>query len=756
MFLAILVVGFTSYSISHSALTTQISEEKLNTLTQTRNNADSILKEIEKTFIKESVNPRLLKFASAPFGEDHSQLKQTIKELVNIKNASKLIYSVYVYLPEQNLIITTEDGFWAIDAFYDVSWLDAMSQDHAGNWTTSRSLTTFWGETVNVATYITRVPFQEYMDKSSNLLIVNIYEKELLKLIEGHSVPDPGSSCIIDEEGRVVAHRDKALLGKQLDYDRSVMDQILGQKSTAFYFETPQGSFLASNVRSDYNRWNYLSIIPERQIIRPIVYLRLISIAVAIICIILGLIAAYIISTKIYKPISDTISSAKIYGAEVDAAIGEQDTKDEMAFLSATIKQIVEKNKNLTHTMQKNEGVMKERFIMDLLLSPSMDEIQLESKLSLFSISFPHKNYYILVILLDKFNTVARLYSDKERALMYLGIKNISEETLNDHANGILVQTEKDKFAALVNCSSPFSTVRSMADKIREKVQALMGFTVTIGISSDFNSLNETSLMYGEASDHARSRIVLGGNRVISDQDVSRSGTGIYSGSSLREDQIITYIRQGNVQEAIRHIQKAIYLIQKEPGYPQEEIHQFFYSILYGSIKAVNENGWSISDIFSGSCDLYRDLMEHDTLSDIFDWLCSILVRMSSFIAEKKESKNCSLIESILKYMHENYHKDISLNAMAEYVSLSTPYLSKLFKSETGENFLEYLTKIRIDKSKELLMDQSDKIAAIAEKVNFGNVQNFIRIFKKYEGMTPGQFREMKIKESLAQQDGKR
>jgi YesN/AraC family two-component response regulator len=122
---------------------------------------------------------------------------------------------------------------------------------------------------------------------------------------------------------------------------------------------------------------------------------------------------------------------------------------------------------------------------------------------------------------------------------------------------------------------------------------------------------------------------------------------------------------------------------------------------------------------------------------------------MSQFIAKKKASKNTTLIEAVLKYLNLNYDKDISLNSMADYISLSAPYLSKLFKDEIGENFLEYLTKMKIAKSKELLRQSEFKIAMIAEKVNLGNAQNFIRIFKKYEGLTPGQYRKEYIKESL-------
>lgn len=752
MFVAILIVGFISYSISFSALTTQISYEKVNTLTQTRNTADVTLKEIEKTFIAESINPQMLKFTANPADEDYELLKQTVKELVNIKNSNRYIFSVYVYMPDHNMIVTTEDGFWKINDFYDISWIKKIKKDEGGSWLTTRTIKTFSGEKLGVVTYITPIPFDAHMDEACNLLAVNVYEKELLKLVQEHNSLTSGQSFIIDADGKVITHKDKELLGNDLKFDEGVVDKILSEKSGSFTFKSADGRYLASHMKSDYNKWNYISIIPEKQITKPILNLRVINIIVAMICMLLGLIAAYIVSSRIYRPISETILSAKKYMTEIGPLTEDKHAKNEMDFLSATIEQIVEKNKNLRSTMQKNEAALKEGFILDLLLSSSIDEIQLENKFLQFNISFPYPNFYVLVVLVDKYSGLTREYSERDRSLYFFGLKNISEEVLNNNSYGVMVQTDKDKFAAVLNCAQDIDSVIAVADKIRENIKNIFKFTVTIGISSSFSTPNEIGFMYNEAVDFAKSRIVLDGDRIISKKDIAQRGNDTILILSSREEQIFNNIKQGNINEAIKNIEKAVNTIRKEPGYPAEEILQFFYSILYTSIRAVNENGWSVSDIFGDNCSLYRDLVENDTVADISGWINEILMRMSNFIIEKKESKNYSLIESILNYMHANYNKDISLNSMADYVSLSTPYLSKLFKSETGENFLEYLTKLRIEKSKELLLDPDYKITTISEKVNFGNAQNYIRIFKKYEGMTPGQYREMSIKESLNRQ----
>ena len=75
-------------------------------------------------------------------------------------------------------------------------------------------------------------------------------------------------------------------------------------------------------------------------------------------------------------------------------------------------------------------------------------------------------------------------------------------------------------------------------------------------------------------------------------------------------------------------------------------------------------------------------------------------------------------------------------------MNLSPYYFSKLFKEETGENFIEYLTKLRIQKAKELLVDKEKSMKEICGQVGYSDPNYFSRIFKKSVGVTPTEYRE--------------
>ncbi|MBW7452749.1 response regulator [Paenibacillus sepulcri] len=99
------------------------------------------------------------------------------------------------------------------------------------------------------------------------------------------------------------------------------------------------------------------------------------------------------------------------------------------------------------------------------------------------------------------------------------------------------------------------------------------------------------------------------------------------------------------------------------------------------------------------------------------------------------------IIETALRYIHDNYHLGISLNSVAEHIYLNPSYFSRLFHAEVGETLSRYLIRIRIAKAKELLEQTLLKIYEIADRVGYKDFRHFVKIFKEYEGMTPAQFR---------------
>ena len=99
------------------------------------------------------------------------------------------------------------------------------------------------------------------------------------------------------------------------------------------------------------------------------------------------------------------------------------------------------------------------------------------------------------------------------------------------------------------------------------------------------------------------------------------------------------------------------------------------------------------------------------------------------------------VISGITRYMQEHLAEEISLSVLADEFHLSAQYVSQLFKNEIGVNFLAYLTNIRMEKAKNLLLSTSLSIADISEQCGYADYRVFTKVFKKAEGITPSRYR---------------
>lgn len=120
--------------------------------------------------------------------------------------------------------------------------------------------------------------------------------------------------------------------------------------------------------------------------------------------------------------------------------------------------------------------------------------------------------------------------------------------------------------------------------------------------------------------------------------------------------------------------------------------------------------------------------------------------RVSS--ASEPEKQEERTITGITKYLQEHLAEDLSLSVLAEEFHLNPQYISQLFKNEIGVNFLTYLTNIRMEKAKKLLLSTSLSVAEVAEKSGYGDYRVFSKVFKKSEGITPSQYRRDFLEET--------
>ena len=133
------------------------------------------------------------------------------------------------------------------------------------------------------------------------------------------------------------------------------------------------------------------------------------------------------------------------------------------------------------------------------------------------------------------------------------------------------------------------------------------------------------------------------------------------------------------------------------------------------------------------------------TLRELEDYYLQFFANLAAMILPQSVYAVDDIIEKIQIYMRRNYQKDLTQEFVSSLFCINRSYLSTLFKSRTGEKFVDYLNNIRILRSQELLAHTDRKMYQIARAVGYDNVKYFFRVFKKNTGITPEQFRQRHV-----------
>ena len=172
-----------------------------------------------------------------------------------------------------------------------------------------------------------------------------------------------------------------------------------------------------------------------------------------------------------------------------------------------------------------------------------------------------------------------------------------------------------------------------------------------------------------------------------------------------------------DVAGALSCAEEFIRWMEKQPGVDLEDMRIKILELVMGVEKKAFFAG-TVKYAISCRRNYIHEIQEYTDIEGMKKWFLG------------KTSEICS------------YKKDISLDEVSREVDISPYYFSKLFKQETGGNFIEYLTEVRLRNARELLKDSGLSIKEICAESGYSDPNYFSRIFKKYEGVTPSEFRE--------------
>ncbi|KYH29457.1 response regulator transcription factor [Clostridium colicanis] len=192
-----------------------------------------------------------------------------------------------------------------------------------------------------------------------------------------------------------------------------------------------------------------------------------------------------------------------------------------------------------------------------------------------------------------------------------------------------------------------------------------------------------------------------------------------------------------NMEKNLKHI---FFNILEGNRSNYEIVKQVSIDIVLKAVNMLNEYNISFENVLNSDLDAYKKSYTASNIKEAYDWVHKILSNILDAIKEAVMEANETGIEKAIEYIEEHFCENISLSDVAKRVYLSESYLSRKFKKVKGMGFVEYITKLRMEKAIEDLKNPNIKIADLASKLGYPNYRYFSQSFKKYTNYTPSEF----------------
>ncbi|WP_136605676.1 helix-turn-helix domain-containing protein [Paenibacillus dokdonensis] len=174
----------------------------------------------------------------------------------------------------------------------------------------------------------------------------------------------------------------------------------------------------------------------------------------------------------------------------------------------------------------------------------------------------------------------------------------------------------------------------------------------------------------------------------------------------------------------------------------REILLEAYFSISSSFLYMAHKNGLHLASLFGTG---YLHLEEARLIRSeehLQQWTFRILGDLQPMMERVTNDGHSGMIKRLQQFIQERLHKDVSLQMLADHVYVHPTHLSRIYKMETGENISDYLCRLRMEKAAHLLTTGDRKIYEIAEQTGYRNPHYFIKVFKKYYGLTPQEYRE--------------
>lgn len=382
-------------------------------------------------------------------------------------------------------------------------------------------------------------------------------------------------------------------------------------------------------------------------------------------------------------------------------------------------------------------------------LLESRIESTLDSLITYFSRQELDTPFNCYVILIDDYSRILNQYDDDELEEFTKHVLDIIKGRLNIETRHYTLPLSPGEYCLIVERLGKADRenrikTSTLLKNIQLSLETYLNIHVTIGVNDIATNLNKLKSSYDLAKECAEFRYIYGKGRIIYPEDVRLVKRTESKSIVTSVDNLLKALEQLDPIWVDKELDLLLNEIGSYKGRSLNSIIGNYMELLLTIIISLRNLNNDLMDAFDHQTDFYKILNNFDTKEELHQWFKNFVKNLMLYMIDNAKNEVSVNILQSQKYIDSNYARDISLSMVSEAVGLSETYLSKLFVKETGETFIQYLTRKRITKACEMLRLNTLKVYEIAEKVGYENTEHFSRVFKKNLGVSPNQYRRTK------------
>lgn len=727
------------YSFSYNRLESEILESNKNMLSQLKGGTDVILRQIDEFLIQITMDTTVANFLEfRQKGDYETQLKIT-NRLYNFIISNNYVDSIRVYFYKQDKILAVESGIVSMEDFEDRELISLIKSRNVTNgWVPVRKV---YSKEKNVNKDVISVvkPIPLVSAAPEAAIIVNIKDQYIKNLIRSIGSVKTGSIFIVNDKGDILSQVN-GNGGDENPAARDFLYEALRKGQGQYSHEANGKKNLISHIQSDMYEWRYINIYPYSAITDKIAFIQRYFAVIFSTNSLLGILLSLFFVGKINKPILSIANMLNMNGSYFQGG-------NIYSSIEKNIYKLIESKDELQNTIEKNQPILINNFIQSLLYGSAGSRMEILDTLGYYNIDINRSTYFsVCAFTIDGYSDYREKYSQNQKNMLDIYLKARLQDEADRNITVLAVNNHLNQLVAIVNFDAD-GYEKDINDKNREIAMGLhrsitenMSFTVSAGVGNVCNDISLIHQSYDEAVECLQYTVILGNNKVIQYRDLdkfkkNRSGYPFKLGQEL-----LTSLSQGNMDAVEAKLNEIFAYAVEDKGMPYEYNSYILIQLLCSTLTYIYETGMDVEKIFRNR-NVFEDILILNTVEERYQWFKGIYDRVVKHMASKREHANRDIVDALQVYIKENYVQELTLTALGERFYLSGQYLSRVFKEITGQPLKRYISDCRIEKAKEFLKNPDYSIEAVSKKVGYDNVRSFMKTFKKFVGMSPGDYR---------------